>query len=201
MDYSTRRLEALADGIFAIAMTILVVSLDIPHLSGGSVDKGVSFFLLGQAHKILNYFLSFVLLAVFWIQHHQHSHITDRTDNAHLWINMFILMFISLIPFTTSLISTFTFDRVDETLFGLNILVIGVLFYASLYYARSRDCLSKTKPVPDASLEYLRKNALITPVVALVGIVFAALTPYYSPFVYLLIPVLMALRMREKRAQ
>ncbi len=199
MDYSTKRLEALADGIFAIAMTILVVTLDIPHLSAGVSIADASTFLLGQAHKIMNYFLSFVLLAIFWLQHHQHSHITEKTDNVHLWINMFILMFISLIPFSTSLVSTFTYDRVDEALFGLNIFVIGLLFYASLYYAGSRGCLSKTRPVTEKTLSNLKYNAMITPAVASIGIFFAVLTPYYSPYVYLLIPALVMLNSIKKR--
>ncbi len=201
MEFSTKRLEALTDGIFAIAMTILVVSLDIPHLSGGSANADMSFFLFGQAHKILNYFLSFVLLAVFWIQHHEQSHVTDRTDNSHLWINMFLLMFISLIPFTTSLISTFTYDRLDEGIFGFNILIIGLLYYLNLYYAGTRNCLSKTCKDQPALIQKLRSNALITPAVAVVGIIFALFTPYYSPFVYLMIPALMVVKSGKKWSQ
>ncbi len=201
MDFPTNRLEALTDGIFAIAMTILVVSLDIPHLSGGAANGDVSFFLFGQAHKILNYFLSFVLLAVFWIQHHEQSHVTDRTDNSHLWINMFLLMFISLIPFTTSLISTFTFDRLDEGIFGFNILLIGILFYANLYYAGTRDCISKNCKDQPTLMQSLKAKAIITPAVAIAGIIFALFTPYYSPFVYLLIPIFMVIKSGKKRSQ
>ncbi|MFC1518045.1 TMEM175 family protein, partial [Candidatus Margulisiibacteriota bacterium] len=66
-DPSTKRLEALADGIFAIAMTLLVLNLSVPHITSQLAPHELPAILNAQTNDLFTYFLSFFLLAVFWI--------------------------------------------------------------------------------------------------------------------------------------
>ena len=99
------RLETLVDGIFAIAMTLLVLSIEIPSIQFHCVTD-FQIYIISLLPKIFIYFLSFILLAIFWMNHHIFF-IIKRTNRTILWINIIWLMFIALIPFSTSLVSSF----------------------------------------------------------------------------------------------
>ena len=75
-----RRLEALTDGIFAIAMTLLVLTLNIGKITEGLTSASLHKLLLEQIPKFYNYALSFVLLAIFWMVHHQQFHFIKQTN-------------------------------------------------------------------------------------------------------------------------
>ena len=104
---TTKRIEGLTDGVFAIAMTLLVLTLEIPEPLAENTTGMLAKLLISQRHKLFNYVLSFILLALFWIIHHRQFHLVKRTDHQHLWLNVFILMFVALIPFSTSLLGDY----------------------------------------------------------------------------------------------
>ena len=71
---TTQRIETLTDGVFAIAMTLLVLTLDLPRVGAHLSNAGLWNLLNSQMDKFHNYVLSFILLAVFWLVHHQQFH-------------------------------------------------------------------------------------------------------------------------------
>lgn len=86
------RLEAFTDGVIAIAITIMVLELEVPD--GGSLTA------LGQSAPILlAYILSFVNIGLYWNNHHHLMQATDRIDGKVLWANLFLLFWLSLVPF------------------------------------------------------------------------------------------------------
>jgi uncharacterized membrane protein len=189
---TTRRLEALTDGIFAIAMTLLVLTLDLGDIASGMTQLKLHQLLLAQIPKFYNYALSFVLLAIFWILHHQQFHYIKKTNQHHLWINIFILMFVALIPFSTSLVGDYSSDWMAELFFGGNIFILGMLFSLNWHYS------TKNSRLIEGELEKRRvqlgtRRGLVTPAVSLLAIITAFLDPSYSPYVYLLIPVILSL--------
>lgn len=191
-ELTTRRLEALTDGIFAISMTLLVLTLDIGDVSKGITQTGLHILLLAQLPRFFNYALSFVLLALFWILHHQQYRFIKKTEHLHLWINIFILMFIALIPFSTSLIGDFPDDWMAEMFFGVNMLMIGILFSWNWYYS------TKDLRLVEGELEKKRVNlgirrGLVTPAVSLLAILMAFVNPSYSSYIYLLIPIILSM--------
>ena len=101
------RLETLIDGIFAIVMTLLVMTVVVPQRETVIQSTGFMEMLRLKVHDIVNYALSFSLLAIFWIQHHEQAHFIKRTNPTHIWINILTLFFIALFPFSTSLVSEF----------------------------------------------------------------------------------------------
>jgi uncharacterized membrane protein len=86
------RLEAFTDGVVAIIITIMVLELKVP--SGGDLRD-----LAGSAPVLLAYALSFVNVGLYWNNHHHLLHATDRIDGRVLWANLFLLFWLSLVPF------------------------------------------------------------------------------------------------------
>ena len=131
----TKRIETLVDGIFAIAMTLLVLSLKIPNIPYPATDTQILNSLLMMGQQFLIYFVSFFLLASFWRVNHAQFYFIKKTDQALIWINIIWLSFIAIIPFSTNLIGSYGYLKVPLIIFDLNIFFIGFLFNLNWYYA------------------------------------------------------------------
>ena len=179
------RLETLVDGIFAIAMTLLVLSIEIPSAEFHSAAD-FQIYIISLLPKILIYFISFILLAIFWMNHHVFF-VIKRVNSAILWINIIWLMFIALVPFSTSLVSSFGQYELSQIIFGLNIFVIGLLFYINWNYAVKKGYISEKAIHYDKAL---KKSNLFTPLIALIAIGLSFINPRISSTVFLFIPVI-----------
>jgi uncharacterized membrane protein len=194
---TTHRIEALADGIFAIAMTLMVLNLALPEAGKGLPELHT--LLIGQLDKFLCYAVSFVVLAVLWIRHHEQSHYIKRTDGRHLWINIVFLMFVGLVPFSTSLVGDFPNEPVAEVFFGLNIFVLGALLLCNWAYATNRHRLVDPSLDPRRVSLGKRRGAVI-PIVALLAMGLSFVNPDISSYAYLLIPAFQAVfEYRQRR--
>jgi len=189
LNLTINRIEALIDGIFAIAMTLLVLSISLPdktvHLSSGKLHQ----FLLGQLNEILTYALSFFLLANYWLILHRQFHYFRKTDNRHLWIIMGFLLFACLVPYTTSLTSDFPDDWMAQTYFGTNIFMLGVFVLFNWIYATSNKRLVSAE-MREHIVKRGKLRGLIAPLVAVLAIIMAMVAPSYSGYIYLLIPLM-----------
>jgi len=132
---SVERLAALSDGLFAVAMTLLVLDLKVPTGHAIETDQALLAALAELAPRLVIYLLSFLTLGIFWVgQQTQLSHFAR--SNRHLtWIHLAFLFAVSLMPFSTSLMAEFITLRTALLLYWLNILALGVLLYASWGYA------------------------------------------------------------------
>jgi uncharacterized membrane protein len=194
---TTHRIEALTDGIFAIAMTLLVLTLALPEAGEGLAE--VHSLLIGQMDKFFNYALSFVLLAIFWIRHHRQSHFIKRTDGRHLWINIFFLMFVALMPFTTSLVGDYSEEPLAEVFFAANILMLGVFLTWNWVYATNNHRLvDRSLDLPTIALG--KKREVVAPLVAILAMGLAFIDTNISSYSYLLIPVILqVIELRHRR--
>ncbi len=186
--FSTDRIEALTDGIFAIAMTLLVLTLELPDTIGLTSAK-LHELIISQYDKFFNYALSFILLAVFWIIHHQQYHHIRKTDHNLLWLNIFTLIFVALMPFSTSLIGDFGNDWLADLFFNLNMFMLGILFSLTWIYAALGHRLV-SKNLEEKKIIGGIKRGLIVPAVSLIAIAVGFLSPGNSGYAYLLIPVI-----------
>ena len=120
----TRRLEALADGVFAIAATLLIldVVVDGPPLSAELIRIWPSY---------AAYFFTFLSIGIAWINHGTVLSLVERTDRTFLLLNLVLLAFVGFIPFPTRLLATHLFDADAESA----VLAYGItLFCASLFF-------------------------------------------------------------------
>src|SRR3989339_918751 len=185
----TNRIEGLTDGIFAFSMTLLVMTINLPDPAAHLVP--LSQLLISQSDKFYNYGLSFVLIAVVWLIHHQQFHVIRRTDHSHLWINIFLLMFVALIPFSTSLIGDYPRSAAAEIFFDLNLFVVGSLLFLNWAYATLGHRLVD-REMEEERIRSGWRRTLVMPLAALLAIGLAFFNPAYSSYAYLLIPVILA---------
>jgi uncharacterized membrane protein len=129
---SKARVEALTDGIFAVAMTLLILDVKVPVVAHATALAGE---LLALWPKCLSYLISFVMLGVYWVGHHAQFHVIRHTDRLLLWINILFMMTISFLPFSTALLSTYPHERLAIMVYGANLIVIGLILYGHWSYA------------------------------------------------------------------
>lgn len=115
------RLEAFSDGVIAILITIMVLELKVPHGADVAALRPVLFVFLG-------YVLSFVVLAIYWNNHHHLLYATRRVTGSVLWANIHLLFWLSLIPFTTAWMGENDFAPVPTALYGAVLFLCGVAY-------------------------------------------------------------------------
>lgn len=98
---STARMEAFSDGVFAVAITLLVLTLEVPQIADSVVTSELWPKLLELWPKLLSYVLSFLLVGIYWVAHHNTFHYITGTDRTLLWLNLLLLLCIVFIPFPT----------------------------------------------------------------------------------------------------
>lgn len=194
---SAHRIEALTDGIFAFAMTLLVLSINLPLSASALSGMSVTQTLLAQADRFVNYAMSFVLLAIFWISHHRVFDHLKAVDWNLVWANVFLLLFIALMPFSTALMNEFSNDSGSDFMFGLNLFVIGSTYYAIWAYATEGRRLIKPS-VDDLHIKKINQGMLVVPVISFIAMFFAIVYQPLSPLVYLAIPIIIWLPRKLK---
>jgi uncharacterized membrane protein len=131
------RLAALSDGVFAIAMTLLVLDLRVPanHIMQGQQHYLLSE-LLKMAPNILTYFMSFLTLGIFWVGQQTQLNYFARSDRHLSWIHLGYLLAVTLVPFSTALLSAFVTSRTALVIYWFNIFLMGLMLYVSIRYAK-----------------------------------------------------------------
>lgn len=132
---SHSRLDQLSDGIFAIVMTILVFEIHFPGLSAAATNREVWLALQSIVSPLLSYVLSFTLLFTYWRAHHFFVSIYAKNVDLKLTnINALFFMLISLIPFSASLLGTYSALEISVVVFGIHIILVGLTLYWMRHY-------------------------------------------------------------------
>jgi uncharacterized membrane protein len=100
--FAPNRLEILTDGVFAIVMTLLVLEITLPEIAQPTLQAELPQKLLELWPKLFKYALSFLVLGILWGFHHLVFHSIKHSNMALVWLNILFLMFVTLIPFSTS---------------------------------------------------------------------------------------------------
>lgn len=146
---SIERLAALSDGIFAVAMTLLVLDLRTPASATISSEDDLMRSLANLGPHLLMYAMSFLTLGIFWAgQQTQLNHFA-RSDRNLTWIHLAFLFCVSIMPFATRLLSEFIRFRVALLIYWGNILALGVVMLLGWRYAIRAGLL---KPGTDATV-------------------------------------------------
>lgn len=187
---TTHRIESLSDCIFAFSMTLLVMNFTFPS-AGSAVGEGqVAQLFLKEIAKFDRYVLTFALLAIFWITHHQQFHHIKRTDRRFLWIQIAILMFIVMVPFTAAWMSAHSHLHITNVVFDLNLLVLGLLFLLSWVYA-TRGARLVDENIDRRTVTRGTARSLLTCFVALLAMAISFYHPQWSNYAFILTPLLL----------
>jgi uncharacterized membrane protein len=117
------RTVAFSDGVFAIAITLLVLSIRVPALHGSQqLDHALS----NLSDNFASYFIGFAVIGLFWVGHHYFFDSLRGFDGRLLWLNLLYLSFIGLLPFTTALLGNFGNDPTALTAYAINVGLAGL---------------------------------------------------------------------------
>ena len=181
----TKRLETLVDGIFAIAMTLLVLALAVPDITGPLYNSAVQNSLYSLIPSFYTLVMSFILLALFWSNHHRAFHKIDEMNTPLLWINVIWLLFIVLVPFSASLTGKYGEFPISHIIFNLNMLGIALFLGLNWYYATKKNFIDEKVSPRDITVT-IRTNVLFI-VISLLALSLSFVLPRWSALVYLLI--------------
>lgn len=124
------RLNSLADGIFAIVMTILVFEIRVPELYGIISDRTLLKALTELYPALLSFLLSFSLLFTYWRSHHFIASVLAKNiDTRFSNLNGIFFFFVALVPFTSHFLSRYTYSKVAIIMFAVNIILIGISLF------------------------------------------------------------------------
>jgi uncharacterized membrane protein len=133
---SLERLAALSDGIFAVAMTLLVLDLHVPVNKGINNDLDLWNALVNLAPNLLPYLMSFLTLGIFWVGQQTQLNLFTRSDRNLTWIHLVFLLGVTLMAFSTGLLAAFITFRIALVVYWLNILLLGTVLFVSGRYAQ-----------------------------------------------------------------
>ena len=135
---SPERLAALSDGIFAVAMTLLVLDLHAPVINiiqHPDIDAQLLTQLQHLLPNFLTYLMSFLTLGIFWVGQQTQLNRFVRSDRDLTWIHLAYLLAVSLLPFSTALLAADITSHVAILVYWFDIFLLGVTLYASIRYA------------------------------------------------------------------
>jgi uncharacterized membrane protein len=132
---SLERLAALSDGIFAVAMTLLVLDLHVPASEMIHSQGELWRTLASAAPQLISYLMSFMTLGIFWNGQQAQLNSFSRSDRNLSWLHIAFLFAVSIMPFSTRLLAEFIHYRSVLVAYWSNILLLGALLYASWRYA------------------------------------------------------------------
>ncbi|HNE50283.1 MAG: TMEM175 family protein [Chitinophagales bacterium] len=174
----TGRIIAISDGVFAVALTLLVLEIRVPVLETIKSDTELIAAFILLKSKFLVYFLAFMTTGIFWMGHSaQYKHI-EKSDRNLSWINLIFLLTVTLLPFTTSFLGDYTDFRFPIFIYWVNILSMGVLLYIHWKYACKKEFISKEAI---AELDKpMRKRIIVAQSLYFLGALLCFINPYLS---------------------
>ena len=173
MNIGSERLTALTDGVVAVIITIMVLELKPPH----SADLAG---LAGLWPTFLSFLLSFVYVAIYWNNHHHFFRLVPHVSGSVMWANLNLLFWLSLIPFTTAWMDEHSLAPVPVAAYGASLLLCALSWYVlQVTIVRAQG---PTSPLRQAVGRDLKGK--ISPVVYLVGMMLAFVSPVVSYALY-----------------
>src|SRR6185437_4815140 len=191
---SKARMEALTDGIFAIAMTLLVLELKVPELPRSVPAHELLRSLAAEKPVFLSFFFSFLYCGLLWFFHHLAMHFFRHMQVALVWLNLLFLMAISVLPFSCALLGHLIRNRAALEIYFGNLFLAALLLLLQWLFARRRKLLNEDDP---QAAQAMGLRLTVFPVALAAGMLGALYKP--AAGFYAMILVLLALRVWHKR--
>ncbi|MEO7994376.1 MAG: TMEM175 family protein, partial [bacterium] len=162
---STTRLLAFCDGVFAIVITLLAFQFDVPkNIPPEKIATQLPLELLKIVPSIGTYMLSFILVGIFWIAHHNIFSYIRRIDRTFLWLNLSLLMGLAFLPFPTKLLGYYMISPHAVRMYCGTLFVTSMNFFLIWWYASGSHRLIDAHLAPDL-IRWARQRALAAPIV------------------------------------
>lgn len=188
--FPTDRVLYFSDAIFAIAITLLVLEIKIPTITEVGA-LGTVHVLQNLAPRFIGYLVSFVVAALFWRAHMLLGQRITTVDNKLLWINIWLLLFVVLMPFSTAFYSNnFTINGTFN-FYCFNLAAIGaILYWMNVYVAKKENLV---KVLGKRTVRWMNQRALLVPIIFLACIPLGMISPLLGRIGFVLIFIAQAL--------
>jgi uncharacterized membrane protein len=173
------RLEAFSDGVMAIILTIMVLQLKIPH--GQDLDS-----LKPLLPIFASYVLSFIYLGIYWNNHHHMLHTVKQVNGNILWANLYLLFWLSLIPFATGWMGENQFTSIPTALYGF------ILFMSGIAYWILQNIIILTHGKDSLLAKAIGKDikGKISPILYFIAIISALYFPWVAGAIYIFVALM-----------
>ncbi len=183
----TTRLEAFSDGVFAIAITLLVLELHVPLDPEALLRE-----LAAEWPSYLGYFVSFAFIGGVWMAHSNLTRFTKAADQVMMGLNLVLLLFVSFLPFTTSLLANHLDDsaaHVAVVIFGVNLTLASLMVNVMFGYASRTEGVA-ANDAADAELKAFDRQRRVAVIIQAVATLLGLILPVAAVVVYLVISLL-----------
>ncbi|MDQ2719242.1 MAG: TMEM175 family protein [Bacteroidota bacterium] len=198
--FQLERMILFSDAVFAIAITLLVIELKVPEINGPVSEEKILNALLFISPKFIGFLVSFFLIGLYWTVHHRLFGYLNGYTPKLLWINLFFLLGIVLMPFSTSLYSQYIFDYLETPVifYTANVCFLGMMnFFLWRYICNKKNQISI--PIPPGISVYYSFRALSVPVIFIFTLIVYLFKPRYAILIPPFIPVIMNIATRRFR--
>jgi len=179
----------LSDIIFATAMTIMILNLEIPEIGHITDTKELAIFLLKQLTGMWFYFVSFMVISVYWMKHLEHFSAIPIVNQTFIWFQLFFLCSIVLIPFWNTYIEHFPDNVAIRVFLSANMVIVGGFSFLSLNYAGNPKHRLLRSDVTDEVLQDSKRQILTEPIIAILAAGLAFINVIYWDLAFILVPL------------
>ena len=175
------RLIFLSDGVFAIAITLLVLEIALPHISGGYQQQVQEFpgALWAMWPEILTYVLTFLIVGTYWMSHQHLFEYLARADSVLAWLNVLFLMSVAFLPIPSKILGDYGAIGAAERFYALSLMLPGLLLIATWWYATRQHRLVKNDLDP-ILIRHRLERLLIAPAVFVLAIGLSYINPHVA---------------------
>jgi TMEM175 potassium channel family protein len=184
-----KRLRFLADIIFATAMTIMILNIEIPEFGHITDTKELAVFLIKQLNSMWVFFIAFVVIAVYWMKHLEHFSVILIVNQTFIWFQLLFLAFIMLIPFWNTYIEQFPENVAIRVFLSINMVLVGGFSFLSLNYAASSKHRLLHDGVSDRTINEAKRQTLTEPLIAILAAGLAFISPVLWDLAFILVPL------------
>src|SRR5262245_61055932 len=167
MERPTARVEAFSDGVFAIAITLLILEIRVPELEGGSGGRELAAALLRLWPSFFAFLFSFFVILVMWINHHEFMRWVKDHDYKFLFANGLVLLWVTFVPFPTAVVARYlgtNADRAAAAFYCGTFLCIALSYQALFRSVAHRRRLTHDH-IPDETVDRVRRAYFTGPIV------------------------------------
>ncbi len=197
--YRLDRLIAITDGVFAFAITLLVLDLTVPALMSGASSTDLWIALSKEYTTFLSYFLIFFIAGVWWTAHNRNFAYIRDVDSTLMWLNLFFLLWIALLPFFTKILEQYNELQVSIALYAISQAAAGSFMTVSWWYS-SRNHRLIDKNLPMRFVNYALIRNAIAPIFFIASIAVSFISSQIAIYTWLgMIPISFATRYLERK--
>lgn len=182
--HNNERMTFFSDGVFAITITLLVLEIKVPEVAAAELPKE----LLHLGPKILSHIISFIVLGIYWIAHHNIFMHIKRHDHVMLWLNTLFLMCIASLPFPTGLLGQYPDQQIAVVSYAGTLVITGIVLDLMWWYATTHRLLDEdTDP---AFIAFVHRYNRIAPLLYLLSIVVSFFSLTVAKFLFIVVAII-----------